>query len=202
PVGDLAWFGLPPELVAGAGRPVTDPGSGVGRPEYAAVADRVTWWRVALFAVSHPDRWPDKLDRGVAALTQPVQRHLGVQTVDSGAAPFAPDTRWTPVSGPLSVVMRAVPLFVPGLQMVVLALAVAVANRPRFGPAAQGIAAATVFLVIGIWVQFWSVMTFAGTDIARQMLPVTYAHWLLIPLGLVLVLVLFWSRPVERPASG
>jgi len=179
PAADVEWFGLPERALEASGRWITDVQAGavLADPAFAEIGvdDLIR------FQVTHPERIVAVADRGLAAISQPVQQQRGSTMLPLGDGEPVQDQRWTPVatSSPL---LFAVPLIVPGLQFAGILVALSLAFARQHPVRSRSLGFATVFAMLAGWIHFWAVALGDQRVLSEAMLPSTLLFWLGLPL--------------------
>ncbi len=199
PQADLAWFGLPARMVRASGAPID---SLAAETVFAGDAfDSVTPGRVLLFFATHPERLVSMSDRGLAAVGSPELDYLGSFPADSGATPWAKEHR-DPVALGILTGLRALPLLIPGVQLLVLLLGLALAARRTRAAPARAVGRLAVLLVASCGLLFWAAVLGDPVELSRTLLPVGLLTALAIPLGVGCALLLAAPAPATpAPAT-
>ncbi|CAM5540546.1 glycan biosynthesis hexose transferase WsfD [Leifsonia shinshuensis] len=202
PKADLAWLGLPANFASSSGTTVASPNAAIYDADYPEFLQKVSQEKIVLFYLAHPDRLVSMADRGLDAIAHPVLGYIGSYTAGSGHKPWAKEHRFPLIEG-ISVVFAAVPLLILVVQLVTLILGIAVASRRRLGPARTAFGAATVFFVIALWLQFWTVMLSEGeSEIYKHMIVTTFMSSLCLVWIPALIMLLRNPAPAAQPTAA
>jgi hypothetical protein len=200
PEGDLEWLGLSPSFADSAGTTVNSPDAAIYNPLYPEFLQKISQQKIVLFYVFHPDRLVSMTDRGLDAIAHPELNYLGSYPASSGAQPWAKEHRFPIVEG-ISALFAALPLLIVVIQLVAIALGIAVASRRRLGARANAFGRASVFFIVALWLQFWTVMLSDGaSEIYKHMIVATFMSALCM-IWLPALAMLLW-RPAETAGTA